>query len=137
MIHYRASLERELRPYYDVMKNLDRGAIRRARAALLPESKPSLRGKLARSFLEDGVAIAMRQDVELLREFLRGFHMLEHPQAWLRRPRNLARIARVWARGKAKNAELYPPKPGPDRDAMFAAVGVCPVTDVERVRGAA
>jgi len=79
----------------------------------------------------------MRQDVGLLREALRGFHMLEHPQAWLRRPRNLARIARVWARGKAANAELYPPRPGPDREAMFAAVGVCPTTDVERVRGSA
>jgi hypothetical protein len=119
------------------MKNLDRGAIKRARAALMPPKPLSRRAKLARSFMEDGLAIAMREDVELLRAFLRGFHMLEDPNAWLKRPANLARIAKVWARGKARNADLYPPKPGPDRDAMFAAVGVCPSTDVERVRAEA
>jgi 2-polyprenyl-6-methoxyphenol hydroxylase-like FAD-dependent oxidoreductase len=137
LIAYRTALERELRPYYDVMRGLDRGAIRRARAALLPPARPSLRSKLTRSFLEDGVAIAMREDVELLRAFLRGFHMLEHPQAWLRRPRNLAKIARVWARGKARNADLYPLRGGPDREEMLQAVGVSVTADPERVRAEA
>lgn len=137
MLSYRTALERELRPYYDVMKSLDRGAIRRARAALLPPKPLSRRARLTKSFMEDGVAIAMREDVELLRAFMRGFHMLEHPNAWLKRPANLARIAKVWARGKARNADLYPPRPGPDREAMFAAVGVCPTADVERIRAEA
>ena len=137
LIAYRTAVERELKPYYDVMKTLDRGAIRRARAALMPAKPLSARAKLAKSFMEDGVMIAMREDVDLLRAFLRGFHMLEHPQAWLKRPANLARITRVWARGKARNADLYPPKAGPDRDAMFAAVGVSATADVERVRAAA
>jgi len=134
---YRADLERELRPYYDVMRQLDRGAIKRARAALLPEAKPSLRGRITRSFMEDGVAIAMRQDIELMRAFLKGFHMLEHPQAWLKRPRNLLKIARVWARGKARNAPFYPPKPGPERQAMFEALGLDARADEFRVRQAA
>ncbi|WP_293906280.1 FAD-dependent oxidoreductase [Phenylobacterium sp.] len=137
LVTYRAALERELRPYYDVMKDLDRGAIRRARAALLPRAKPSARAKLMRSFMEDGVVIAMREDVDLLRAFLRGFHMLEHPQAWLKRPANLARIARVWARGKKRNADLYPPKGGPEREQMLAALGVSATADVERVRAEA
>lgn len=135
--HYRAGLERELRPYYDVMRKADRSAIRRARAALLPPKKPSLRGKLAKSFLEDGVAIAIREDVELLRAFLRGFHMLEHPQAWLKRPRNLVKIVRVWARGKAANAALYPAQGAPGRTEMLQAVGVSADADVQRVRAGA
>jgi 2-polyprenyl-6-methoxyphenol hydroxylase-like FAD-dependent oxidoreductase len=134
---YRDGLERELRPYYDVMRKADRGAIKRARAALLPEGKPSLRGKVMRSFLEDGVAIAIREDVELLRAFMRGFHMLEHPEAWLKRPRNLAKIVRVWARGKARNADLYPARGGPDRTEMFEKVGVSATADMERVRAGA
>jgi 2-polyprenyl-6-methoxyphenol hydroxylase-like FAD-dependent oxidoreductase len=134
---YRDGLERELRPYYDVMRKADRSAIRRARAALLPAAKPSLKGRLAKSFLEDGVAIAMREDVALLREFMRGFHMLEHPEAWLKRPRNLAKIVRVWARGKARNADLYPAKGGPDRAEMLAKVGVSATADMERLRAAA
>jgi len=137
LLHYRAGLERELRPYYDVMRRADRSAIRRARAALLPPAKPSLRARLLKSFLEDGVAIAIREDVELLRAFLRGFHMLEHPQAWLKRPRNLAKIVRVWARGKAANANLYPAQGAPGRAQMLQAVGVSPDADIQRVRAAA
>jgi len=137
LLRYRTGLERELRPYYDVMRKADQSAIRRARAALLPPKKPSLKGKLAKSFLEDGVAIAIREDVELLRAFLRGFHMLEHPQAWLKRPANLAKIMRVWARGKTANAELYPAQGAPDRTQMLKAVGVSPDADIQRVRAAA
>jgi len=134
---YRDGLERELRPYYDVMRKADQSAIRRARAALLPATRPTLRGKLMKSFLEDGVSIAIREDVELLRAFLRGFHMLEHPQAWLTRPANLARILKVWARGKTRNADLYPMKGGPERTEMLAKVGVCAKADQDRVRAAA
>jgi len=134
---YRDSLERELRAYYDFMRKADQGAIRRARAALLPAAKPSLRGKVMKSFLEDGVAIAIREDVDLLRAFLRGFHMLEHPQAWLRQPKNLATIVKVWARGKARNADLYPMKIGPDRSEMLEKVGVSATADKDRVQAAA
>ncbi|MBW8814658.1 MAG: FAD-dependent oxidoreductase [Caulobacterales bacterium] len=134
---YRNALERELRPYYEVMRKADRSAIRRARAALLPPAAPSLRSRVAKSFLEDGVAIAMREDVDLLRAFLRGFHMLEDPRAWLRRPSNLAKIARAWARGKARNAPLYPVKVGPDRIPMLEAVGISAEADAERMRTAA
>jgi 2-polyprenyl-6-methoxyphenol hydroxylase-like FAD-dependent oxidoreductase len=137
ILAYRAGLERELRPYYEVMRQSDRAAIRRARAALLPDAKPTLRGKVVKSFLEDGVAIAMREDVDLLREFFRGFHMLEHPQAWLKRPKNLMKIIRVWSRGKAKNADLYPAKGGPDRTEMLEKVGVSVTADPERLRAAA
>ncbi len=89
------------------------------------------------AFVEDAVTVAMRSDVELMRAALRGFHMLEHPQAWLKRPRNLAKIMKVWSRGKAKNADLYPIKGGPDRTEMLEKVGVSPTADKDRVRAAA
>jgi len=137
LLTYRAGIERELRPYYDVMRKADQSAIRRARAALLPPKAPTLRAKVMKSFLEDGVAIAIRDDVELLRAFLRGFHMLEHPQAWLKRPANLAKIVRVWARGKKANAALYPVLGAPNRHTMLQAVGVSATADEERVRAQA
>ena len=72
-----------------------------------------------------------------MRAFLRGFHMLEHPQAWLKRPENLSKVMRAWARGKAKNAALYPSRPGPERAAMLEAVGISVTADMDRVRAAA
>lgn len=133
---YQSAINRDLRPYYDVMRDLDRDAIRRARRALTPGYRPSLRGRLTRSFMEDGVAIAVRSDTDLLRAALKGFHMLEHPQAWLKRPANLAKILGYWARGKERNAEAYRPKSGPERAEMLRGLGISPDLDVERVAAA-
>ena len=131
---YRDAMDHDLRPYYDAMRQADRSAIKRARAALLPPKPLTMRARMLKGFLEDGVAIAMREDVVLLRSFLRGFHMLEHPNAWLKRPANIARIVRVWARGKTRNAALYPPKGGPERNELFESLGISPVADMDRVR---
>ena len=81
------------------MRAQDRNAITRAEQALTPAYKPT-RKKALLSFFADGVAPAMRWDTDLLRESMRGFHMLEHPNAWLRKPKNFAKILRYWARGK-------------------------------------
>jgi 2-polyprenyl-6-methoxyphenol hydroxylase-like FAD-dependent oxidoreductase len=134
LLQYRAGVERELRPYYEVMRKADQGAIRRARQALTPGYKPGLQAKLARSFLEQGVGIAIREDVNLLRAFLRGFHMLEHPNAWLRRPANVAKVLRYWARPKRPSDALAPL--GPKRDALFEILGLSPTADVERLQQA-
>ena len=106
------------------MNKQDRAAIRRARAALTPGYKPSLKARLAKSFAEDAVAIALRYDTSLLRQGMRGFHMLEHPEAGIKRPANLARIRMYWARGKKRNAAAYPPKPGPGREEMMRDLGL-------------
>jgi hypothetical protein len=117
------------------MRNQDRSAIKRARQALTPGYKPSLRRKILTSFVEDAITVAMRSDVELLRAAMRGFHMLEHPQAWLRRPGNLAKVLGYWARGKKANAEAYRPKAGPPREEMMARLGL--PADADLVREAA
>jgi 2-polyprenyl-6-methoxyphenol hydroxylase-like FAD-dependent oxidoreductase len=131
---YQAAAEAELKPYYQVMRDADRSALRRARQALMPGHRHSLKSRLTRAFFEDGVRIAVRSDIDLLREALRGFHMLEHPQAWLKRPRNLAKVLRYWARGRRRNAAAYPPKAGPDRDEMMRSVGLSPEADVARLQ---
>lgn len=121
---YVRRIARELRPYYLDMRRQDRAAIRRARQALTPGYRPGLRAKVLKSFAEDGVAIAVRSDVGLMREALRGFHMLEHPSAWLKRPENMAKVLGHWARPRAAKAEAYPLKPGPGRGELMAAVGL-------------
>jgi 2-polyprenyl-6-methoxyphenol hydroxylase-like FAD-dependent oxidoreductase len=130
---YQRRIEAELRPYYNVMRDADRSAIRRARQALTPGFQPSLKSRVTKGFLEDGVAIAVRSDVELLRAALRGFHMLEDPQAWLKRPKNLAKVLGYWARGRERNAAAYRPKGGPEREEMLRGLGLSPELDVERV----
>lgn len=121
---YHDAVWSDLRPYFDLMLKQDRDALKRARAALTPGHRPSLRGRILKSFAEDGIAVAVRQDVGLMRQTMRGFHMLEHPEAWLKRPRNLVRVLGYWARGKKRNADAYPPKPGPGRAEMMQALGL-------------
>lgn len=134
-VRYQERIDRELKPFYATMRDQDRSAIRRARQVLTPGYRPSLKSRLAKSFLEDGVNIAVRSDPDLLREALRGFHMLEHPSAWLKKPGNLAKVLFYWARGRRQNAEAYPPKPGPDRADLMRAVGLSPEADMLPARG--
>ncbi|MBU6371507.1 MAG: FAD-dependent oxidoreductase [Alphaproteobacteria bacterium] len=137
LVAFQEKLYAELRPFYLSQRRQDRSAIKRARFALTPGAKRTLRSKLMESFVEDGVRIAVRSDVNLLREAMRGFHMLEDPEKWLGRPNNLAKVLLVWARGKRANAKAYPPKPGPDREEMLAAIGVDAQADVVRLAQAA
>ena len=130
LLAYHARVHAELRPYYLAMRSQDRGAIRRAEQMLTPGYKPGWRERLGRSFALDGVTPAIRFDTDLLRESMRGFHMLEHPNAWLRRPANFLKILRYWARGKARNAAAYPPKAGPGRPAMLKALGLSVDADI-------
>lgn len=135
MVGYQERIDRELKPYYLTMRDQDRGAIRRARQVLTPGYRPSLKSKLVKSFLEDGVNIAVRSDPDLLREAMRGFHMLEHPSAWLKKPGNLAKVLFYWARGKQRNAQAYPPKPGPDRLELMRSVGLSAEADMLPAKG--
>lgn len=124
LLAYEAGVRREVRPYYDLMLKQDRSAIRRARATLTPDHRPRLKARLAKSFVEDGITIAARSDIRLMRAMMRGFHMLEHPEAWLKRPRNMSKVLGYWARGRRLNAAAYPPKLGPDRPELHALLGM-------------
>ena len=132
LVEFHDLVARELRPYYDTMRDQDRAAIRRARQQLTRGYRPSLKSLVVKSFLEDGVNIAIRSDPNLLREALRGFHMLEHPSAWLKRPDNLAKVLRYWVTSRGKKADAYPSRPGPGRVEMFQALGISPEADMIR-----
>ncbi|KCZ87926.1 NAD(P)/FAD-dependent oxidoreductase [Hyphomonas johnsonii] len=130
---YHKLLHAELRPYYINQRTQDRGAIKRARQALTPGYRKRFRSKLIESFFEDGVAIAVRNDIDLLRDAMRGFHMLEHPNKWLGSPRNLTKVIYYWLRGKKRNAAAYPPKPGPERTEMMKALSLNFQADIDRI----
>jgi flavin-dependent dehydrogenase len=121
---YSARVRAELRPFYQDMLEQDRAAARRARRALEPPRPQKLGARLMRRFIEDGVLIAIREDVRLQRAAMLAFHMLAPPRRWLARPANLARILRVWARGRKANAHLYPPPAGPARSVLLPALGL-------------
>lgn len=136
-VAYHTRVATELRPYFDTMVKQDQASIRIARNALDPNHKPGFKSKLISSFLEDGVMTAVRSDITMLRAFMRGFHMIEHPSLWLKRPRNLAKVLFTWAKGKKRNAAFYPPKLGPGRREMLNSLGISPTADFERLKTAA
>lgn len=136
-LSYYAAVEREIRPFYTSMQKQDLAAIRRAANELNPDYQPGLKARLMKSFIEDAINIALRSDLALLREAMQGFHMLHHPDAWLKKPRNFLKVMWVWARGKRRNEAYYLPRLGPKRDEMFALLELSPDLDWERYKSAA
>jgi len=124
LVAYHRRIGAELRPYYLNQRTQDRAAVKRAQQALTPGYRKSLRRRMLEGFFDDGVRIALRSDVTLLRQALRGFHMLEHPDRWLGQPKNLATVLGYWARGRRRNAAAYPPKLGPGRAEMLEALSI-------------
>jgi 2-polyprenyl-6-methoxyphenol hydroxylase-like FAD-dependent oxidoreductase len=134
---YSDTVRELLEPFYNDMRDQDRAAARRARHGLDPDYRPTFRARLMKRFIEDGVSLAVRNDADLFRAAMRSFHMLAPPRAWLGRPATLAKVFAVMARGRKANAHLYPEKPGPDRWAMFAALGLPAGVDLARLKAAA
>jgi 2-polyprenyl-6-methoxyphenol hydroxylase-like FAD-dependent oxidoreductase len=120
---YDSLVEQALKPFYDDMLEQDRGAIKRA-GAIRAGAKPSLRGRVIASFIVDGAGVAVRDDLPAFRAALRAFHMIDPPRAWLTEPRHMGTVLKTWARGKKRNAHLYPQKLGPERSEMLALLGL-------------
>ncbi|HUO93981.1 MAG TPA: hypothetical protein VMU22_13720 [Rhizomicrobium sp.] len=115
-----------LRPYYDAMVKQDLQSIRRALHERDPDYRPRLKARIMKSFVEDAIAPATRGDLKVHRASSRAFHMFGDPVAWLKDPAILARILKIWATPKAKKraGQLYPPRLGPGRHEMLAAIGL-------------
>lgn len=133
---YHAQLAKELRQHYDDMVKQDLAAIKRAKNALNPDYKPGIKARIFKSFAEDAILPAVRGDVELMRAFMRSFHMVDAPNTWIRDPRNVSKVLKTWARGKKRNADLYPPKLGPGRTEMLTSIGLSPTADTKRLKSA-
>ncbi len=85
-LSFHAKVDKELRPYYNDMLKQDASAIRRAANALDPDYKPSLKTRLIRSFAEDAIMPRARADTRVLRDVMRGFHMIDEPGKWIKNP---------------------------------------------------
>lgn len=115
-------IARELVPWYEDMRDQDRGTLRAAelaRSGVDPFAFERPDGTVdpaayLRSLLRDGVVPALREDLEVLRAFLRVFNMLESPQALLGTPGLLQRVLAVWQRRHQRE----PLRLGPDREEM-------------------
>jgi len=125
-LHFARSSRDTLRPFYDIMVRQDEQAIRRAKAECDPAHRPSLKGRIVRSFVEDAIGPASRGDLAVHRAVMRGFHMIAHPEAWLREPAMLARVLAWWAvpRFVKRARSMYPPPLGPARADMLKRLGL-------------
>lgn len=123
-IAFDAQVRKAVRPFYDDMVRQDKSSFRRAQNALDPDYKPGIRARLISFFVEDGITIVIRSRADILRQAMRGFHMIDKPAAWIRKPSVMFLILKTLARGKKRNAALYPPKLGPDRREMFETLGI-------------
>lgn len=130
---YQTAVDSDLWPYFRDMRAQDRQAIRRARNTLDPAYRPRFKARLMKSFAEDAISPAIRSNPALLRAFMRGFHMLEPSTAWLKQPATLAGVLGAWATPKALKRKYYPPKLGPDRAEMFAALELSATADAQRL----
>ncbi len=122
--HFHNATQRELRPFYDAAVKRDGISLRRAQQSMAGPRPPQLRERLMQSFVQHGLATAMRGDLDVRRAFLRDFHMLEKPNVAIRQPRIILRILRFWLRGKRRNAHLYTPSAGPSRGDMRRVLGL-------------
>ncbi len=115
-----------LRPFYDTMVRQDQQAIRRAKHERDPDYRPGRRARMLKSFVDDAIQPATRGDIEVLRAFSRGFHMIDDPTDWLKRPALFARVMAFWAMPQVvKRAHgYYPPSYGPARREMLAKLNI-------------
>jgi len=120
---------REIRPYWDSLVKQDQGAIRRARNEQNKDYRPRLKARLIRSFAEDAIGPATRRHLDVYRAIMKTFHMLEVPTVWLKNPVVMAKVMGTWLTPRSAKARLYPPKPGPAREEMLAALGISPTTN--------
>jgi hypothetical protein len=67
-----------------------------------------------RSLLREGLVPGLREDLVLLRAFMRAFNLLEAPDQMMKRPDLLQRVMAAWNR----RDEREPLVRGPSRDEM-------------------
>ena len=122
--HFHNATQQQLRPFYETAVRRDATNLRRAQQAMAGPRPPRLHERLVRSLVQHGLATAMRGDLQVRRAFLRDFHMLDLPNAAIRRPGVMLRILRFWLRGKRRNAHLYTPSAGPSRGERRHVLGL-------------
>lgn len=118
-----AAVEREIVPWYQATLQQDRDAIEVNRAQQSGEDPYAYKReddsvdmrKYMRSLLRDGLLPAMREDLGLLRAFMRVFNLLEAPGNLMKDPQILQRVLASYE----KRDEREPVASGPDRAEMI------------------
>ena len=123
-IQFDTLTRQELRPFYKTAVKRDTDSLEQARKGMQAPQPIPWRERLAQSFVQHGLAPAMRGHLDVRRAFVRDFNMLDRPGAAIQRPAILFHILRFWIRGKKRNAHLYAPSPGPNRSDMRLRLGL-------------
>ena len=115
-----AGVEREIVPWYEAVRNQDRDAIAVAEAIRRgedpfapnrPDGTVDPAGYM-RSVLRDGFIPALREDVTVLRAFMRIFNLLDEPSDLMKDPAFLGRVLSVYQ----QRHQREPTVTGPSRD---------------------
>lgn len=118
------AVEREIVPWYEAARAQDRDSIEVARMqrrgedpfeTRRPDGSVDPRAYM-RSVLRDGLLPALREDIGVLRAFMRLFNLLEPPADLMKDPALLGRILAVYGR----RGERDPAEHGPTRDEVLA-----------------
>jgi 2-polyprenyl-6-methoxyphenol hydroxylase-like FAD-dependent oxidoreductase len=118
-----ARVQAEIAPWYEAVRAQDRDAILVAEAIRAgrdpyapnrPDGSVDPAGYL-RSLLRDGFVPALREDVVVLRAFMRIFNLLDAPADLMRDPSFLARVLGVYQRRYQRE-----PLAGPSRDEVVS-----------------
>jgi 2-polyprenyl-6-methoxyphenol hydroxylase-like FAD-dependent oxidoreductase len=123
-LDYESRVEREIAPWYRAMRQQDRDAVRVAELQRRGEDPFAVQradGSVdpqatVRSLLRDGFLPALREDVSVLRAFMRLFNLLTPPDDLMKDPALLARVLAVYARRHERDPDAL----GPSRDAVMA-----------------
>ncbi len=116
-------VEREIVPWYEATRAQDRDAIAVDEAQQRGEDPFAFQGEdgkvdtraYMRSLLRDGLVPALREDLTVLRAFMRVFNLLESPQDLMRDPTILQKVMQSFAR----KDEREPVARGPSREEMI------------------
>jgi 2-polyprenyl-6-methoxyphenol hydroxylase-like FAD-dependent oxidoreductase len=123
-----AGVAREIVPWYEAARRQDRDAIEVARAhrdgadplAFAAEDGSVEPKAWMRALLRDGFFPALREDIDLLRVFMRTFNLLAPPDDMMTRPEVMQTVLAHFAR----RDERAPVIQGPDRDTMLEHLAV-------------
>jgi len=101
-----------LRPYFLQIVRQDKMIIEEAKHTHEPNYRPNLKTRLLKSFAEGAVVPANATDIVVRRALSRSAHMLEAPNAWMKKPGVLVRVILKWLAPKSTKPKVPPPPIG-------------------------
>jgi flavin-dependent dehydrogenase len=122
-----AAVEREIAPWYESVRVQDRNSIEMGalqRRGIDPFATNAADGSVdpkatMRAIVRDGFLPALREDVAVLRAYMRVFNLLEEPKDLMKDPRLFGTILASYNRRDTRDAAAH----GPDRDTVVAHLG--------------